>query len=905
MSTRHLMTHLTIGRRIAGEALHPTHRARALLVAPWLAAALVACAADVTPQPESTGHANQDLIVVPGNPVGTGPITLAPATSLTPPNAMWHAEIAVGDTTMVTSDSSNITFWDRYGNQKASTSASNLFQTFWKGGSPQNLNMQLPASGPAIWQQCGISTYGLDVFGNAPPDPLRNLHYQSSCLTNTLYDTHTTYDPVHHRFVIASHMRNMIWQWPTEESLCTTQPGDFPNGVPTPCFNNPGPGTVPYAWRYTVFAVSKTEDPTSIDPNDITQGFYFYSMPEYYGDWPRVGVSGNYFVASYQNLGDDTKPLVTLYDMDDLAAGALAPRQFSYTQAQLGAGNGSPGPLPWTATDYANNAVGLLVVPTHDDPVPSSFPTVPASYGTAFVLSRSADGQASRLFAFRPNPGGDRDDPPALSEVAVPGYAGVGEINAASIRGNFFYAVHQTSMSQFQVDQMNLTMYITPALKPMLSTVMIAAPGESYYDPMVEATSSGAAVLGYTVLAPGSSFSLRSTTLLPNGSSLPEQTWASGPACNPTPASGAPGCPDPLIGVNRISSDPADRTSVWILGGVGNSDSDGGSHLQAQAVHVADAGCATGTPQDTFYNGVVGCGGSVPWNQRQNLCGAGYTVCSAQQWATLGQTPPPYSIVGTPRVPTANYWTDDDLGWGGAGPNNCDATPAGTGNSCGTVSVAIDGTTENVPAPMRVCKPNPGVDAYGNTCNWAGCGLGSTTPDLNFGGCSGDATAGALCCPVTAGCANGAPDDVFPTFPTIDSSGISHYGEVTMVGCGGSVSYANRASLCGAGYSPCSASAWSSNAALWSAVSDLPQPSANYWTNDNLGYGGAGPSSCEASTSSEGNCGDSPMRVCTPAGTDNYGNACNWTGCGFNSTTNEFFGGCSGNETAGTLCCAN
>ena len=91
-----------------------------------------------------------------------------------------------------------------------------------------------------------------------------------------------------------------------------------------------------------------------------------------------------------------------------------------------------------------------------------------------------------------------------------------------------------------------------------------------------------------------------------------------------------------------------------------------------------------------------------------------------------------------------------------------------------------------------------------------------------------------------------------------------------------------------------------------SAFSTMPQPSSNYWTDDNLGYSGS--PYCEATTSNEGNCsssGNMPMRVCTPNGDDHYGNHCNWTGCGLNTSTNQWFGGCSNNTTAGTLCCAD
>jgi hypothetical protein len=39
--------------------------------------------------------------------------------------------------------------------------------------------------------------------------------------------------------------------------------------------------------------------------------------------------------------------------------------------------------------------------------------------------------------------------------------------------------------------------------------------------------------------------------------------------------------------------------------------------------------------------------------------------------------------------------------------------------------------------------------------------------------------------------------------------------------------------------------------------------------------------------------------------TDPEGNTCNWSGCSFGSSyvSNDYFGGCAGNTTGGTLCC--
>ena len=81
-------------------------------------------------------------------------------------------------------------------------------------------------------------------------------------------------------------------------------------------------------------------------------------------------------------------------------------------------------------------------------------------------------------------------------------------------------------------------------------------------------------------------------------------------------------------------------------------------------------------------------------------------------------------------------------------------------------------------------------------------------------------------------------------------------------------------------------------------------PDLHYWTDDDLRYNGSG-AACFVSPTIGTPCGSTPMRVCTPTIDDALGNQCNWINCGWETTTpNEYFGGCGGNLTAGTLCCA-
>ena len=343
-------------------------------------------------------------------------------------------------------------------------------------------------------------------------------------------------------------------------------------------------------------------------------------------------------------------------------------------------------------------------------------------------------------------------------------------------------------------------------------------------------------------------------------------------------------------------------------------------------------GCGDPSTIEDFDGLMFGCPGTVSWPTRESLCGAGYSACSAVQWVDHRAG----------AVPTFNYWTADELGYDG--PSAACSVSLTSTYSCATNN------------PMRVCTA-AGGDSLGNTCNWENCGFETTLPNEYFGGCNGNLTAGTLCCDITDVDADGVPavDDVCPGFDDTadaDQDGVpdgcdicatgddaldADTGEVPdacdlcpgsddtvdlngngvpdgcdgcaagiareafdglMFGCRGTVSWPNRAGQCGAGFQACTALEWVTHR---SGV----VPTFNYWTDDDLGYSGSG-SACSVSTSATYACyANEPMRVCTAAGGDSLGNACNWANCGFEVVSpNEYFGGCNNNNnTAGTLCC--
>ncbi|MDC3961572.1 PDZ domain-containing protein [Polyangium jinanense] len=123
-----------------------------------------------------------------------------------------------------------------------------------------------------------------------------------------------------------------------------------------------------------------------------------------------------------------------------------------------------------------------------------------------------------------------------------------------------------------------------------------------------------------------------------------------------------------------------------------------------------------------------------------------------------------------------------------------------------------------------------------------------------------------------------------------------------MVGCAGTVGWADRANLCKPGWHVCSSAEYVERNFSFATTTDAP--AFHYWTDDNLKYSGTS-SACSVSTTSGTSC-SSPMRVCAPTSTgyDPLNNQCNWQGCGYEgATANRYFGGCAGNLTAGTMCC--
>jgi hypothetical protein len=196
------------------------------------------------------------------------------------------------------------------------------------------------------------------------------------------------------------------------------------------------------------------------------------------------------------------------------------------------------------------------------------------------------------------------------------------------------------------------------------------------------------------------------------------------------------------------------------------------------------------------------------------------------------------------------------------------------------------------------CQSTPVACTSPGPCKCADQCVDTASDIGNCGACGVVCAAGQSC---VGGTCSGGTTETWCT----DGSIPGQIFDSNMVGCPGEAPYSARASACTAGHHVCTATEYMNHRS--SAV-----PMYHYWVADSLGHAGTfsacsvGPvgvdyESCGASTS---------MLVCKPSlnvpSYDPAGNACNWSNCGWlTASPNQYFGGCSRLNSAGTLCCSD
>jgi hypothetical protein len=276
---------------------------------------------------------------------------------------------------------------------------------------------------------------------------------------------------------------------------------------------------------------------------------------------------------------------------------------------------------------------------------------------------------------------------------------------------------------------------------------------------------------------------------------------------------------------------------------------------------------------------------------------------------------------------------DDDNCPADANASQADADNDGVGDACDncpadTNASQLDRDDDGVGDVCDTCPDDPDNDADADTV----CGDVDNCPAAdNADQADGDDDGVGDVCDICAGfddavdgdddgipdgcdlCA-GAPDEDCEAACGEDAVAWEVFGRGNVFGCAGSVSFEDRATLCGEGYAPASA-------AEWTFARGERVPGYHYWTDQDLKWTGSESGSCAAGLPVDGVgsfCSSGPMRVCTNVredeGSENgyldpLDNSCTWIECGWiTAEPIEHFGGCSvdadGSTLAGTLCVA-
>ena len=114
------------------------------------------------------------------------------------------------------------------------------------------------------------------------------------------------------------------------------------------------------------------------------------------------------------------------------------------------------------------------------------------------------------------------------------------------------------------------------------------------------------------------------------------------------------------------------------------------------------------------------------------------------------------------------------------------------------------------------------------------------------------------------------------------------------------VTWDQRNTLCGSGYifvPPATAAQWVAN--FMASVA----PSTTTGSPTTSATAAPAPTTARPTPPTRGSAAPTIRCACAAPAPTPTATRCNWTGCGLNTTTDQYFGGCVGDSTAGTLCC--
>jgi hypothetical protein len=222
-------------------------------------------------------------------------------------------QIAAGDTYVAVIEAHSIAFYDKSGKPllepgNASPYTLSSYELFQRFLAPTN-------------KDSSINSDNINLFAGFPSNPklpcvLANAAAQQGCI-NEVYDLRAAYDGKHKRFVFVGNARNQIWGCGDyTDPKCVPSPDH-----PYPCFDAACRMDIAkLARRYTVFAISRAEDPR--------QGFHTYWLPTA-GDWPSMAINESRLLITENSICHDavtcppasTYPEIYVVATDDIAAG--------------------------------------------------------------------------------------------------------------------------------------------------------------------------------------------------------------------------------------------------------------------------------------------------------------------------------------------------------------------------------------------------------------------------------------------------------------------------------------------------------------------------------------------------------------------------------------------------------